>query len=54
MNETKKRYKKKIKTKKIDFYLDEADLYAYAQRINFQKNVKWFLKASMKLEQMRE
>lgn len=44
MNKTQKRYKRKIKTKKVDFYLHEADLYEFAQSINFSFFVKEKLK----------
>lgn len=43
MNKTKKKYKNKCKSRTIDFYLHEEDLYEFSKRINFQKEVKNFL-----------
>lgn len=44
MNESKKKYAKQCKTKTITFYKHEAELLAFANTINFQKEVKDFLK----------
>lgn len=44
MNEAKRNYKKKCKTRNIDFYLHENDLYEFSKSINFQKEVKDFLR----------
>lgn len=38
-----KRYKKKTKTRQIDFYLKDKDLYDFSKTINFQKEVKKWL-----------
>ena len=51
MNETKKKYQKKCKSKVITFYLHEQDLLDYANSINFQKCVKHWLKLSMQVNE---
>ena len=38
-------YKKKCKSRKVDFYIHEADLYAFSKTINFNKEVKDFLRS---------
>ena len=48
MNETKKRYQKACKVKTITFYKRDAELLAFANSINFQKEVKDFLKRFMR------
>lgn len=40
MNEAKKQYQKKCKSRTIDFYLHEKELYDFTKTINFQKFVK--------------
>ena len=40
MNETKTKYKRKCKSRKVDFYLHEADLYKFSKLINFNKFIK--------------
>lgn len=52
MNETKKKYQKKCKSKVITFYLHEQDLLDYANTLNFQKCVKNWLKLSMTMEEL--
>ena len=47
MNETKKRYAKKCKVKTIAFYVQDADLLAYANSINFQAFVKGALRNAL-------
>lgn len=42
-----KKYRKKLKSKLITFYLHEEDLYNYAMSINFQKFVKEALRKEM-------
>ena len=44
MNEAKTKYNKKCKSRIITFYLHEGDLYEFSKKINFQKEVKGFLK----------
>ena len=44
MNEAKTKYNKKCKSRIITFYLHESDLYEFSKSINFQKEVKDFLK----------
>ena len=44
MNATKKKYQRKCKSKVITFYLHEQDLLEFANSINFQKEVKDFLR----------
>lgn len=44
MNETKKKYAQKCKQKVVTFYKCDADLLAFANSINFQKEVKDFLR----------
>lgn len=50
MNKAKTNYKKKCKTRKIDFYTNSNDkaLYEYSKTINFQSFVKNALKEAMK------
>ena len=45
MNKAKANYKKKCKSRKVDFYIHEADLYAFSKTINFNKEVKDFLRS---------
>lgn len=44
MNKAKRRYAKACKVKTITFYKKDADLLAFANTINFQKEVKDFLR----------
>lgn len=44
MNKAKRRYAKACKIKTITFYKKDADLLAFANTINFQKEVKDFLR----------
>lgn len=44
MNKSKKKYQKQCKSKIITFYKKDADLLAFANTINFQKEVKDFLR----------
>lgn len=44
MTKAKKRYASKCKQKVVTFYKHDADLLAFANSINFQKEVKDFLK----------
>lgn len=48
MNETKRKYARSCKTKTITFYKKDAELLAFANSINFQKEVKDFLKRFMR------
>lgn len=48
MNETKKRYQKTCKVKTITFYKCDAELLDFANSINFQKEVKDFLRRFMR------
>lgn len=41
--EARKRYKKKTKTRLIDFYIKDQDIYEFSKTINFQKEVKKWL-----------
>ena len=50
MENAKSRYKKKVKTKLVVFYLHDADLYKYACSINFNRFVKTQLRKEMKNE----
>lgn len=43
-NEAKKKYASKCKQKVVTFYKCDADLLAFANSINFQKEVKDFLR----------
>lgn len=45
MNKSKQDYKRKCKSRIIDFYLHEKDLYNLSKQINFSKFVKDALKA---------
>jgi len=47
MNETKKKYKKKCKSRIITFYIHEEDLYKISKEINFQACVKRMLKTML-------
>lgn len=47
MNEAKKRYAKKCKTKIITFYKQDADLLAFANSVNFQAYVKQCIRTSI-------
>ena len=47
MNETKRNYRKKLKSKLITFYLHEKELYEFANAINFQQFVKTCLKCEI-------
>lgn len=40
MNEAKKKYKAKIKSRKVDFYLCDEEIYLLSKSINFNKFVK--------------
>ena len=40
MNKAKTNYKRKCKSRKVDFYLHEEDLYNFSKSINFQAFVK--------------
>ena len=44
MKETLKRYKKKIKIRKVDFYPSDEAIYNKSKQINFQAFVKMRLK----------
>lgn len=44
MNKAKRKYAKACKVKTITFYKKDADLLAFANTINFQKEVKDFLR----------
>lgn len=45
MNKSKQAYKRKCKSRIIDFYLHEEDIYNLSKQINFSKFVKDALKA---------
>ena len=47
MNKAKRKYKSKCKSRNIDFYLHEQDLYNFSKTINFQAFVKLCLKCEM-------
>lgn len=49
MNDAKLNYKKKCKSRKVDFYLHEEDLYKFSKQINFNKFVKDMLKVASKM-----
>ena len=51
MTETKRRYKKQCKTKYVTFYKHEKDLLKYADSINFQAEVKKFLRREVFLKE---
>lgn len=40
MNKAKTNYKRKCKSRKVDFYLHEEDLYNFSKSINFSKFIK--------------
>lgn len=44
MNKSKTNYKKKCHSRKVDFYIYEADLYAFSKTINFNAFIKAMLK----------
>lgn len=44
MNKAKRNYKSKCKSRIIDFYLHEQDLYNFSKEINFNKFVKDMLR----------
>lgn len=44
MNDAKRKYAKKCKTREITFYLHEVELYNFSKTINFSKFVKTALK----------
>lgn len=48
MKQAKANYKKKCKSRKVDFYLHEQALYNFSKAINFSKFVKNALKEAMK------
>lgn len=50
MNETKKKYRQKLRRRYVDFYIYESDLYEFSKSINFQKAVKQYLKMLQKGE----
>ena len=50
INQAKKTYKKKCKSRIIDFYLHEQPLYEFSKRINFTKFVKEMLKSLKEME----
>lgn len=54
MNKTKKKYKNKCKSRTIDFYLHEEDLYEYSKKINFSKFVKSCLRCEMWHDKLKE
>lgn len=47
MEQAKVNYKKKCKSRKVDFYLHDQDLYNFSKSINFNKFVKTALKDAM-------
>ena len=49
MNKAKINYKRKCKSRKIDFYLHEKDLFDFSQKINFNKFVKDMLKTGKQM-----
>lgn len=49
MNKAKRNYKSKCKSRNIDFYLHEQDLYNFSKSINFNKFVKDLLKIAMQM-----
>lgn len=40
MNEAKRKYKRKCKTRIVTFYIHEQELYEFSKSINFQKFIK--------------
>lgn len=48
MNEAKRKYKRKCKSKIITFYLKEGVLFEYSNKINFSKFVKDALRKEIK------
>lgn len=50
MNKTKRNYKRKCKSRNIDFYLHEKDLYDFSKEINFNKFVKEMLKFAEQMD----
>lgn len=49
MNKAKRNYKSKCKSRIIDFYLHEQDLYNFSKEINFNKFVKDMLKVAKQM-----
>lgn len=47
MKQAKVNYKKKCKSRKVDFYLHDQDLYNFSKSINFNKFVKNTLKEAL-------
>ena len=47
MKQAKVNYKKKCKSRKVDFYLHEQDLYNFSKSINFSKFVKKALRNAL-------
>lgn len=47
MNETKTKYKRKCKSRKVDFYIHETYLYDFSKSINFSKLVKEALRKEL-------
>lgn len=54
MNEAKRKYAKACKVKTITFYKKDADLLAFANKINFQAFVKEALCNAMLYEQCKD
>lgn len=54
MNEAKRKYKRKCKTKTITFYLHEGALLEHANKINFSRLVKNALIEDIKKEILKE
>ena len=49
MNKAKRNYKSKCKSRNIDFYLHEQDLYNFSKEINFNKFVKDMLRVAKQM-----
>ena len=49
MKQAKVNYKKKCKSREVDFYLHDQALYNFSKTINFNKFVKDMLKTAMQL-----
>lgn len=47
MKQAKVNYKKKCKSRKVDFYLHDQDLYNFSKSINFNRFVKNALKEAL-------
>ena len=54
MNKAKRNYKNKCKSRIIDFYLHEQDLYNFSKTINFNKFVKNALKEALERKAKHE